>query len=291
MTTPANCQKECSPARVSIHGGHSAEFCAHARDKLEAIIAAYIARGFSWVGITEHMPPVDDRFLFPDEIERGVTARDLYRQFERYMATCRSLQRKYARDIHIAVGFETETYTGAVPFVRQLISVFQPDYIVGSVHHVDDINFDFDARQYGRAAEAAGGPDALYSRYFDNQYRMINALKPAVVGHFDLIRIFDPDYRSRLDAPAVREKIIRNLACIKKLGLVLDLNVRSLYKGKDEPYVSRAILKRARKMGIAVIPGDDSHGVDSVGYGIREGVDLLRSMGFDTNWRLPGKRI
>ncbi len=47
MTTSA------PPALVSIHGGHSGEFCQHAGDSLEAILEAYAAQGFAWVGITE----------------------------------------------------------------------------------------------------------------------------------------------------------------------------------------------------------------------------------------------
>lgn len=283
----ANYPKMFSPARVSVHGGHSGQFCVHARDRLEEIILAYIDQGFSWVGITEHMPPVEDRFRYPDEIERGLTAEDLYRQFGEYMATCRSLQKKYAPDIHLAVGLETETYSGAINFIQHLLAEFRPDYVVGSVHHVNDINFDFGKEQYLQATAAAGGLDALYGRYFDIQHDMITSLLPAVVGHFDLIRIFDAEYRSRLEQPEIKRKILRNLDAIHQLGLILDLNVRALYKGATEPYISRSILKEALRLGIAVIPGDDSHGVDTVGRGISEGTALLASLGFDTNWQLP----
>jgi histidinol-phosphatase (PHP family) len=285
----ANYFRRSNPKKVSVHGGHSGQFCTHAKDRLEEVIVTYINRRFSWVGITEHMPPVEDRFRYPDEIGEGLTAGDLYQRFGEYISTCRSLQKKYASDIHIAVGLETETYSGAPAFIQGLLSEFRPDYMVGSVHHVNDINFDFGEDHYSRATAAAGGLDALYGRYFDIQLDMITALRPAVVGHFDLIRIFDPEYQTRIEKPAIKEKILRNLNTIRKLGLILDLNVRALYKGASEPYISRSILKEALRMGIAVVPGDDSHGVDTVGYGITEGTNLLASMGFDTNWRLPGK--
>ncbi|MDZ7777336.1 MAG: hypothetical protein U5L09_17890 [Bacteroidales bacterium] len=54
---------------------------------------------------------------------------------------------------------ETETYTGAIPFCRELIREHRPDYVVGSVHHVDDVNFDFSAEHYQAAVSAAGGLD------------------------------------------------------------------------------------------------------------------------------------
>ena len=41
---------------------------------LEDIIKQYIKLGFTKVGITEHIPPVSDKFLYPDEIEDKLSA-------------------------------------------------------------------------------------------------------------------------------------------------------------------------------------------------------------------------
>lgn len=275
------------PSRVSIHGGHSGQFCVHAKDSLEEIIKTYIAGGFPWVGITEHMPPVNDRFRYPDEIECGLSAEDLHHRFSQYISICRLLQKKYASNIQVAVGFETETHSGTPPFIERLLSQFQPDYIVGSVHHVNDVNFDFDSDRYQEATAVAGGVDALYIDYFDSQYEMISTLRPAVVGHFDLIRIYDPAYMTRIEQPEIKKRILRNLDAIRELGLILDFNSRALYKGAAEPYVSKSILAEARRMGISVVPGDDSHGVATVGYGIEECMAILVAMGFSLNWKLP----
>ena len=139
------------------------------------------------------------------------------------------------------MGFETETYSHTVPFIKGLIHTYRPDYFVGSVHHVGDINFDFDQLHYQQAVKAAGGIHELYLRYFDAQHELITTLKPAVVGHFDLIRIFDSGYAKRLLEPEIEKRIDRNLHAVKKLGLVLDLNVRAFQKGAKEPYVSQPI--------------------------------------------------
>ena len=269
---------------ISLHGGHSGEFCQHARNSLAEIIEAYEARGFSWVGITEHMPPPEDRFLDPDQQAAGLTAKDLDIRFGRYIATCRNLQKIYASRMSIFVGFETETYNGSLSFAQILAKKYQPDFVVGSVHHVDDINFDFDKAHYKSAVQSLGSIDQLYHRYFDIQYDMIIGLRPQVVGHFDLIRLFDPDYRTRLDQSDIKKKIDRNLAAVKELGLVLDLNMRALQKGASEPYLSRPILQKALEMDIPVVPGDDSHGVDTVGANIGDAIDLLNDMGFNTRW-------
>ncbi len=276
-----------NPGYVSVHGGHSGEFCCHALDSLENIVNAYIQKGFIWVGLTEHMPPVTDAFMYPDERAAGWDAGRLYDRFAGYVDTARELKARYAGDLDIYVGFETELTSRALPFTRQLIERFKPDYIVGSLHHVDDISFDFSLEDYLCAVDTLGGYDNLYRRYFDQQYELIDTLSPAVVGHFDLIRIYDEHYKARLANPEIALRIDRNLKLIADRGLILDFNLAALSKGMDEPYISAGILKKARDMGIAVVPGDDSHSVDTVGRHMEKGIALLKGMGFSTVWKRP----
>ena len=276
-----------SVQRVSVHGGHSGEFCCHAMDSLEEIVVAYIERGFDWVGITEHVPPVDDRFRYPEEIKAGLNARQLYGRFERYITVCRRLQKKYIQNIQLYVGFETEASSGSIPFIQDLARLFKPDYIVGSVHHVDDIGFDYSPEWYARAVAATGSLEALYCRYFDAQYQFLSAVRPKVVGHFDLIRIFDPSYEATLALPSVQKRVRRNLELVHSMDMIIDVNVRAITKGAAEPYPTRPILRQAIAMGIAVAPGDDSHGVDTVGLNVDRAVEVLQNLGADMNWRRP----
>jgi histidinol-phosphatase (PHP family) len=272
---------------VSVHGGHSGQFCHHATNSLEEIIQAYIAKGFPWVGITEHSPAISNNLRYPDQVAAGLTPEFLYNRFALYMQECRRLQQQYRSRIRIFAAMEMETYSGYEQFIPELINRFRPDYIVGSVHFVDDMGFDYSREQYDRTAEAVGGKDALYCRYFDQQHAMIKLLKPSVVGHFDLIRIFDPDYKKRLCRPEIMDRIERNLKLIKELELIMDFNLRSLLKGADEPYISRAILQMAVEMGISIVPGDDSHGLSSVGANMDKAVAILEELGANTDWQQP----
>ncbi len=273
--------------RISYHGGHSGQYCTHARDRLEDIVLQYIRLGFSAVGITEHIPPPDDRFLYPDEKAANLTAESLLERFGLYFKELDHLKKKYADRIVIYRGMETETVTGYQDHVRSLIKKFQPDYIVGSVHHIDDLCFDYSKEAYEDILARMGSHEAMYARYFDLQYEMIKALSPFVVGHFDLIRIFDDNYEKRIEIPQIKEKIIRNLELIKSLGLVMDFNLRPLAKGKKEPYIAPSILRLVKKMGIRAVPGDDSHGVDEAGCHVDTSIQILMQYGFDTRWPEP----
>ena len=63
------------------------------------------------------------------------------------------------------------------------------DFFIGSVHHVHEIPIDYDAAFYSKAKAVAGGEVKLFEDYFDSQFEMLKALRPKVVGHFDLIRL------------------------------------------------------------------------------------------------------
>ena len=136
-------------------------------------------------------------------------------------------------------------------FVEGLLSTYQFDLFIGSVHHVHEIPVDYDRKLYIEAREKAGGTDELlYGDYFDLQYEMLKALKPPIVGHFDLIRLMS----SKPDAifsqsPEVWQKILRNLHFIIDYGGVIELNSAALRKGMKEPYPT-AEISRVLKDGL-----------------------------------------
>ncbi|MCZ6658856.1 MAG: histidinol-phosphatase [Gammaproteobacteria bacterium] len=272
--------------KVSVHGGHSGEFCSHAKDPLEAVVAEYVRQGFVWIALTEHMAS-SDAFLAVEELAHGFDEAEAFHRFEHYFEEARRLQSAYADDIDIMVAFETEAYSGYQTEVAALVEEFHPDYLVGSVHHVNDVPFDASPGDYLDAVAKAGGMAAMYCDYFDLQLELIDAFRPAVVGHFDLIRIHDGDYAQTLQDPNVWERAARNLERIAELDLILDFNVRALAKGQPEPYVSEPLLRLAKELGIVCVPGDDSHGTATVGAGMAEGIAVLIEAGFDTDWPKP----
>lgn len=253
--------------KSSLHGGHSGQYCDHARDTLADIVAAYHERGFECVGLSEHMPPFNDAGLYPDEIALGRSAGWMEARFALYVAEARRLARRFAERMRILVGMESEWYPGCAPWVAKLRQYHGLDYVVGSVHHVGGACFDYSGELYEQARSRCGGMVGLYAAYLDAQCEMLDTLRPEVVGHFDLIRLHDPDYLRTLSVPEIWARVMRNLERIRDVGAILDINARALLKGQPEPYVCAPILDAAAELGIGVAYGDDAHGVADVGYG------------------------
>lgn len=272
--------------KVSVHGGHSGQFCQHAKDDLESIIKTYITQGFKWVGITEHIPPLSDAMRYPDEAEAGLTVAFLQERFSEYFRLGRNLQKKYADQIEILLAFEIETYSGSVEHVHELIKCYQPDYLVGSLHHVGGIGIDYNREHYQQALTKAGSIEQLYCNYFDEQFDMLQEYCPAVVAHFDLIRIYDPNYLSTLSNSMVVNKVDRNLDFIAEKKLIIDFNLRGFDKALEQ-YPSLPVLKKALSREIAIVPGDDSHGIDSVGRNYEQGLAVLANLNAAVDWKKP----
>ncbi len=273
--------------KVSVHGGHTGEFCLHAEDTLKAVIEKYIREKFFWIGITEHCPPLNDKLRYPEEAKAGISAMSLKKKFRKYIAAVNDLKSRYACRIKIFTAFETEAYDGYIDYTRELIKTHRPDYIVGSVHHINNLCFDYSREIYYKTAASLGSLDIMYEKYFDKQYELIINLKPAVVGHFDLIRIFDQEYEKRIRKKSIWKRVVRNLMACRDNSLILDFNTRALKKGAKEPYVSSTVLEKAKKLGVKIVPGDDSHGVKDIGTHIKQGITILDKAGFDTDWPLP----
>jgi histidinol-phosphatase (PHP family) len=119
------------------------------------------------------------------------------------------------------------------------------DYFIGSVHHVHSIPIDYNATLFRSAVAASrnGSEESLYEDYYDLQHAMLTALKPPVVGHFDLIRLLSSDPHRDVMAQwkGVWDRIVRNLKCARDMDAWLECNSAALRKGLAEPYPGRQI--------------------------------------------------
>ncbi|KAJ1943553.1 hypothetical protein EC988_006207 [Linderina pennispora] len=115
-------------------------------------------------------------------------------------------------------------------------------------------------------AKYNGDRTAVFRRYFELQYQMLQALQPTVVGHFDLVRIFHPrDQPDPLLADeAVRRLAVRNIEYIVSYGGVVEVNSRAWKKGLRDAYPQRDLLREILARRGRITLSDDSHGGSDV---------------------------
>ncbi|KAI9106070.1 Polymerase/histidinol phosphatase-like protein [Phlyctochytrium arcticum] len=264
---------------LSLHS-HSGEFCLHASDTLEECVQRAIALKFRVFGLSEHVPRSRVQDLYPEE--EHLTPADLNKTFTNYVVVARALQSKYKDQIRLLVGAETE-YIHETS-LQDLVSLRKEtplDYVVGSVHHVQGHPIDFDLSRLETAENHLGGTEALFLAYFDAQYEMLRHIKPEVVGHFDLIRMFRPSH------PLSNEtwsKIKRNVREIKASGGLVEINSRAWKKGLPSAYPLRDILEYMIEEEVNFTLSDDSHGPKDVGMHYDKLVAYLKEMNINRVW-------
>lgn len=279
--------------RVSLHGGHSGEFCDHAEGTLREILTAAAEAGYHTFGVSEHSPRGEDRFLYPEEIALGWDTARTEADFVRYTQVLPPLGEEFSDRLIVLRGFETEVVPQAayVERARQFRAIKLPDgsplfdYFLGSVHYVGEIQIDGSVETYQKALEASGGIEALAIRYYETITEMVGAIQPDVVGHLDLIKKnlkpagFSPE---AMETPRIQAAIQDTLEAVRAQGAILDLNTAGWRKGLGEPYPTPALVKQADAMGIGFCFGDDSHRARDVGAGIEDARDYLLRCGVKT---------
>lgn len=120
--------------------------------------------------------------------------------------------------------------------VEDALSLMQQyglSYCVGSVHHVDEVPIDYDDETLTRIEKRLGSSETLFVRYFQLVRDMIVGIKPAIVGHFDLIRLLRPEQPITTKIMNVVDEAI-DAALVH--GCVFEINTSGWRKGLQGPY-------------------------------------------------------
>jgi histidinol-phosphatase (PHP family) len=202
-----------------------------------------------------------------------LTPEDLQATYLSFLSEAHRLKRAYAPQIDLLVGLETDFITDEdLDGLERLLQAEgdRIEFIMGGMHHVEEIPIDFDKDTYEKAVEACRcrhsrqsiqqdatasndsssnpQPDprtAFFSSYFDSQYELITRIRPTVIAHIDLCRLYTPEIR--LDDskrfPGVWDKIIRNVEAVVEYGGLFEVSSAALRKGWQMGYPGEEILQ------------------------------------------------
>lgn len=250
--------------------------------------------------------------------QSDLTPDDLYTTYLAFLDEAHRLKTLYAPRINLLVGIESEYITDLDLQGIQRLLEEQGDriqYVVGSVHHVNSIPVDFDVPTFDSALIECGAtresPSKFLEAYLDDQYKMLSTLQPAVVGHFDLCRLFASEIRLDAD-PAVWEKVVRNVEHVIGYGGMFEVNAASFRKGWNQAYPGREVLQVSPASGDTsktltwlndnLLPqliiaksgrlclSDDSHGPKAVGLNYLRMRDYLLDSGVEEIWYLTDRK-
>lgn len=246
-------------------------FC-DGKNTLEEMTLSAIEKGFSAIGFSGHSyTSIDLDYCIKDEAA--------------YLDECRRLQEKYKDKIEVLCGIERDFYAE-----NQYPDL---DYIIGSVHYVkageEYIAVDlFDGQLELVKKHFDGDYLSFAESYFENVSKLPKVHKTDIIGHFDLIKIFNAD-GSLFDESSdrYRKAALKAADELLKYDVLFEINTGAIFRGRQsEPYPSSFILEYIASKGGKVILNGDSHEVNALGFRFEESLHLARKCGFKSIYRL-----
>lgn len=163
--------------------------------------------------------------------------------------------------IKVNFGLEVCWFEQHESYIRDLLSDDFFDYILGSVHWVD--NWTFNQRKYQWLGRDV---DEIYKRYYEMSNTLIESEIFDIIAHPDLIRCHSlyPSY----DLANTYKSLCENA---KAHNVMIEMNTS---KGLG---VNEQLFEIARKSGVAFSTGSDAHRPEDVGRGIKHVTALINS--------------
>lgn len=194
--------------------------------------------------------------------------------YPRYMAALRDMQIRYGDRIRIRVGLEFGIQTHTIPQFRALLTRYPLDFVILSIHQVENQEFWTQEFQRGRTQQEYN------ERYYEELLAVVQQYQGySVLGHLDLITRYDkqgvyPFERVRPLVEAILRRVIAD-------GKGIEVNTSSHRYGLTDTTPSVAILQLYRELGGTILTiGSDSHAPAHLGTHIEEARALLRDLGF-----------
>lgn len=245
--------------RVDTHN-HTI-YCNHASGSMDSYIQKALEIGIDIFGFSCHAPMnFDEKYRMSAEM------------LPLYLQQIQDLKKKYRGKIEILSALEVDYILGRENLLLDSVINANVDYLIGSVHFLDDWGFDnpeFIGRWQSFGAQRA------WDLYLDSMQKMAQTRHFQIAGHFDLPKIFGNFMPASLNA-----KRAQTLEILHENDMILEINAAGLRKNVKESYPSLDVLNLAREIGLDITLSSDAHDISHIGFGYETCLNLAKKAGF-----------
>jgi histidinol-phosphatase (PHP family) len=239
--------------------------CGHAEGNLEDYVEAAIAAGLEEIGLSDHSPIYhfgDDPHHFPR------TAMSQH-ELASYMQEIEHVRARYRGRIVVRLGIESDYVMGWDQHYRALWARFPLDYVIGSVHWLEQWSIFNPERPPERDQEH------VYEEYLLTTQAAARSGAYDIIGHLDCIKTV-----GHLPERGITPLLEQTVRVIAESDVAIELNTSGWRKPIAEPYPRQELLALCRHYHVPVTLSSDAHAPSQVGYGFDRAVSLLREVGY-----------
>lgn len=168
--------------------------------------------------------------------------------------------RKHEYPIKLNFGLEVCYFENKETELKNELSKYHFDFLIGSVHHIDGFGFDL-----GKEAWEGRNVDNLYKRYYEIMEHLIKSSLFTHLAHPDSIKIYG--YKPSYDLTTTYEKIAKLLI---KYHMTTENNTGFARYGFTNIGLDDKFLKILKKYQVVIYKASDAHKYTDIGNKFNE---------------------
>ena len=259
---------------------HNHTLASHGLATVGEMFAAAQARKLVWYGFSEHSP-------LPPGYSCPLYKGDLAVTFPAYAAEVMALREQTAGHAgggqsgapRVLLGMELDWLPVNMPWMRDAVSRYPFDYIIGGLHFVGDVPVG-SPRSWGPEVER---PQrfARYDAYYEAMQELAASGMVDVVAHPDFIKVCCyEDFQAWLALPGSTDRVAAALEAMRATDTAMEVSSAGLRKPFHEPYPGPAIMRLAADLGLTISFGSDAHNIQDTGSHFDTLAEYAASYGF-----------
>ncbi len=245
---------------------------------MEDVIKDGISLGLDEICFTDHVDygvkrdHDDPRGMLKREFD-GVVLSNV--DYPKYFAEIESLRKKYEGKINIKQGLEFGIQTTTITDFEKLFNKYPLDFVIMSVHQVDNLEFWHQDFQRGKTQ------DEYNYLYYKEILDVIKVYKDySILGHVDSIVRYD--LAGEYPFEKIRDIVTEILKTAISDNKGIEINTSCFRYGLKDLTPSRDIIRLYKELGGKIITiGSDSHKKEHLANKIKETKKELLDMGFE----------
>ena len=247
--------------RVDLH--NHTKLCNHASGEIDEYVQKAIENGIDIFGFSDHAPMEFDKKY-----------RMSLAQTDEYEKSIKKAKEKYKNQIEILLGYEVDFLPN---FLEERVLQADVDYLIGSIHFLpkDGNLWGFDNPEFIGEYKSVD-IDKIWQDYFDAVEAMAKSALFQIVGHLDLLKVFN--YKPKKDIRLLAKNALK---AIKKSNMAIEINSAGFRKPVGEAYPSKELLEEIKDLDIPITFASDAHAPEQVGFKLGNIETLAKNIGFD----------
>jgi histidinol-phosphatase (PHP family) len=232
--------------------------CNHAEGSIDEYVQKAIDEKIKYFGFADHAPMNFD-----------TTYRMNFNQMQEYENSILDVREKYKKEISILLAYEVDFLAG---YMDERILSAKVDYLIGSVHFIGEWGFD-NPEFIGEYKHK--DINKIWQEYFDAIKALAKSNLFEIVGHIDLIKVFN--FLPTKEIKVLAKDAIKE---IKKANMVVELNAAGYRKPIKQPYPGKEIMELLCEYDIPITFSSDAHKPEQIGYMKEEIVKYAKEYGY-----------